>query len=1530
MAKTPELSDITNVLTSATTHNSNNDKIIASFENTLSRDGSTPNQMGADIDMDSNDLLNVQDAHILRTLTVQGVDILEAISNDVDGGTIYNTINRFQGDGSTTTFTLTTTPTGASNVFVYISGVHQQHNTWSLATNVLTFSEAPAYATETNIEVVIQEELESASLGTDAPVLTPTLFGAVGDGVANDTVAVRACYSYANPLRRPVAFYDMEACLIDADAQIQVRVPTDGAGCHLKAANGLVATPASGTVNTMFIIEDGATPLVTGNVATPAADGTKVADLSAGSTRACGDFMQDAGFAYFQGSGGTGPNIVDRYEAGVSPYRQSFAIGVNGRSLQPLSLDVSTETQLYYETRAMPSSGNLRFQNFNVDLSTFNNQEIVRISRCNTSVSNIQFMQEDGTADPDTINRLIKVYKAAYVYINEITAHAQQDGGDGGGTYVYNYENFAEVYMDRCHGTDGWGAMGTNHGNGLYVTNCNLNRVDFHNGGHNYFVSNSTIYNRGIFLGWGGGSLKVTDCKFIDAPVIQYRADYGGIFWGDIIVDGVEGVDAGFVWTIVDANTNPVGSSVLSGPVARSIVVRNAHRSDADENGNNREIIPVHITVDPTSGTLAPIAPTNIQVDNVSCSGNWRVQCYVDYQNMVLAPDTDNCTWNFTNVKATRANFTGNGIHIPTQYAGAAAGVGDYRIQLRVSDSTKISINVDEHPKVDVYCYDNDLCRINTPAGADVEIDGGVMEDPDLQDAETHVVVGNSRSGVGYTTVRNVKVQGIDASSGWDFSNVETLIGVDIPDVATNDGVILPTGCQPAHAFYGWRKDDPTGEITPDFWGRNTNPGVTDMTAAIEAAAEYAADNGQTLHFKNNYGFTNLNPTLRGDEVYWQFDQGSKLTQLSTRTAGDPAVSFDALQVAAGRSVTTSAASNDLTVTLDDASNFEEGRIVTLTTNLLHEGDHRFLASHCVQQTLRVASVSGNNVTFDDPLIWDMDVGTLETGTAQAGASDQITLKATSTVTRDEIRHRQITITGGTGSGQTRYIHDYDASTKVVTLGITKYGGGTDFDQDDWVTVPDATSTYEIVSTVTAACWDTLRTPRINGMKVYGYEEDSVNVYGVIMGYADRPLIEDCYIEGCSNMSLYTYWCYKPVVRNNHFKGANYAYSTGSGRGYGHEDYGSYLPIITGNTAEYCRTGFDLVQGSYGARRTSNHVIGGGKTYAGVDFHPAGAEPNSGMSSHTSAVNVYDSGNLSHNVYQNKIRGTHTVSGDRLSGLVNRGYLVYYTKRANIIGVTYDNDYTYMPRVTNGDFNTGDDGPLYPDVEPTFPTTLVLIQQDDMVEKGSVIIRDCVLHGLREDLVQIGSQSTSSDLYLEVVNNSVTVVKPTGAGDVSLIDSASDLSLGKLVCYGNTLNWGGSAAGAVAYDNFSPLPVLDVLEPSDNVAIVGEGTFAVRLEDDDARVTFPVGNNRGGFFARVYRNDDVANFHWYGLIDSSTGVVHTIASTGTTFAAYDTAIGPTSSADGNMILSMRSNNNLQMVNRTGAEATFIVETGAAL
>ena len=61
------------------------ERIKASFDNTLSRDGSTPNQMGADLDVNSNHIVNMakgtQAGHALEFTQLQ--DTLDEIDADI-------------------------------------------------------------------------------------------------------------------------------------------------------------------------------------------------------------------------------------------------------------------------------------------------------------------------------------------------------------------------------------------------------------------------------------------------------------------------------------------------------------------------------------------------------------------------------------------------------------------------------------------------------------------------------------------------------------------------------------------------------------------------------------------------------------------------------------------------------------------------------------------------------------------------------------------------------------------------------------------------------------------------------------------------------------------------------------------------------------------------------------------------------------------------------------------------------------------------------------------------------------------------------------------------------------------------------------------------------------------------------------------------------------------------------------------------------------------------------------------------------
>ena len=102
------------------------------------------------------------------------------------------------------------------------------------------------------------------------------------------------------------------------------------------------------------------------------------------------------------------------------------------------------------------------------------------------------------------------------------------------------------------------------------------------------------------------------------------------------------------------------------------------------------------------------------------------------------------------------------------------------------------------------------------------------------------------------------------------------------------------------------------------------------------------------------------------------------------------------------------------------------------------------LDTHNPTYTITPSAASGN-ITITASSV------TTDTGSAQAGSSNTITLKASSSFTSDDQPNGMfIEITAGTGAGQTRHVEDYVASTKVLTV------------YPAWNTAPDATSNYDI------------------------------------------------------------------------------------------------------------------------------------------------------------------------------------------------------------------------------------------------------------------------------------------------------------------------------------------------------------------------------------------------------------------------------------------------------------------------------------
>lgn len=123
MTKVPNLPSLTGQYLSTTQVNAAFEAIEEAFENTLSLDGSTPNSMQADLDMDSNDILNAKRIEA-KTIVVDGVDVRDLL-DDLPGllnGTYTEYVAIYDGDGTSSPLTLPLSVDDPDRLLVIVNG----------------------------------------------------------------------------------------------------------------------------------------------------------------------------------------------------------------------------------------------------------------------------------------------------------------------------------------------------------------------------------------------------------------------------------------------------------------------------------------------------------------------------------------------------------------------------------------------------------------------------------------------------------------------------------------------------------------------------------------------------------------------------------------------------------------------------------------------------------------------------------------------------------------------------------------------------------------------------------------------------------------------------------------------------------------------------------------------------------------------------------------------------------------------------------------------------------------------------------------------------------------------------------------------------------------------------------------------------------------------------------------------------------------------------------------------------------------
>lgn len=85
-------------------------------------------------------------SNLYKFVVKTSTDVLIATYDNIGGSfNVSSIIANFTGNNVTVAFTLPSSPASENSTNVYINGVYQQKNTYSVSTTTLTFSEAPPF-----------------------------------------------------------------------------------------------------------------------------------------------------------------------------------------------------------------------------------------------------------------------------------------------------------------------------------------------------------------------------------------------------------------------------------------------------------------------------------------------------------------------------------------------------------------------------------------------------------------------------------------------------------------------------------------------------------------------------------------------------------------------------------------------------------------------------------------------------------------------------------------------------------------------------------------------------------------------------------------------------------------------------------------------------------------------------------------------------------------------------------------------------------------------------------------------------------------------------------------------------------------------------------------------------------------------------------------------------------------------------------------------------------------------------------------
>ena len=368
----------------------------------------------------------------------------------------------------------------------------------------------------------------------EAGYINYEMYGAVGDGVTDDSAAVLLAHETANELHLPVRANGSKSYRIKSNLNIPVKTNTDWSGAEL-----IFEEDGAETVANVFEILPTQEAIPVKNVSGIVVNSSTTEIPALAGFGLCLVDIKNENKKHFIRKGSNADSGRDQTE--------QFLIDNTGKILSPIyfNFDSITSITLYLTEKEIISVGNARIKTIETSQSgTEYIQRGIVCKRSNTVIHGINHtVVESRIENPAPARGIIQFRECANVVLKDSIVSSRRQYNDTGTYEIFfnkvvnaTMENVIDNYMLD---TNRWGCHCSNYLKNLVVRNCQLSRLDAHKGVWGIDVRNTILGHQGLRL-VGGGDLILENIITYGVNLIAFRSDYGSTWLGRVFVKNVE------------------------------------------------------------------------------------------------------------------------------------------------------------------------------------------------------------------------------------------------------------------------------------------------------------------------------------------------------------------------------------------------------------------------------------------------------------------------------------------------------------------------------------------------------------------------------------------------------------------------------------------------------------------------------------------------------------------------------------------------------------------------------------------------------------------------------------------------------------------------------------------------------------------------------------------------------------------------------------------------------------------------------